>query len=139
MSGPSRSRLLSEVAWPSASGKVNSGARAPIASMGPPEWLEIRSIIAGGRGGWARLGANSRGAGPCAVPGRGSTGAEEGFRRAPRGTPARLDLPHLGARIARLAWGGSSAGRASRSQCEGRGFDPLPLHQVFKGTFRSHR
>src|SRR6516225_861957 len=25
-------------------------------------------------------------------------------------------------------WGGSSAGRASRSQCEGRGFDPLPLH-----------
>src|SRR5882762_3353110 len=33
------------------------------------------------------------------------------------------------ARIARLAWGGSSAGRASRSQCEGRGFDPLPLHQ----------
>src|SRR5712675_2708860 len=35
------------------------------------------------------------------------------------------------ARIARLAWGGSSAGRASRSQCEGRGFDPLPLHQFF--------
>src|SRR6185437_2103337 len=29
------SRLLSEVAWPSASGKVNSGARAPIASIGP--------------------------------------------------------------------------------------------------------
>ena len=27
--------------------------------------------------------------------------------------------------------GGSSAGRASRSQCEGRGFDPLPLHQLF--------
>ena len=26
-------------------------------------------------------------------------------------------------------WGGSSDGRASRSQCEGRGFDPLPLHQ----------
>jgi hypothetical protein len=26
--------------------------------------------------------------------------------------------------------GGSSAGRASRSQCEGRGFDPLPLHQL---------
>ena len=26
-------------------------------------------------------------------------------------------------------WGGSSVGRASRSQCEGRGFDPLPLHQ----------
>ena len=26
-------------------------------------------------------------------------------------------------------WGGSSAGRASRSQCEGREFDPPPLHQ----------
>ena len=31
------------------------------------------------------------------------------------------------ARISNL-WGGSSVGRASRSQCEGRGFDPLPLH-----------
>src|SRR6266478_668802 len=28
------------------------------------------------------------------------------------------------------AWGRSAAGRASRSQCEGRGFDPLRLHQV---------
>ena len=28
-----------------------------------------------------------------------------------------------------LQWGGSSAGRASRSQCEGREFDPPPLHQ----------
>src|SRR5207237_752997 len=26
--------------------------------------------------------------------------------------------------------GGSSAGRASRSQCEGREFDPPPLHQI---------
>ena len=26
-------------------------------------------------------------------------------------------------------WGGSSAGRASRSQCEGREFDPPPVHQ----------
>ena len=26
------------------------------------------------------------------------------------------------------SWGGSSAGRASRSQCEGREFDPPPLH-----------
>ena len=31
------------------------------------------------------------------------------------------------ARLARQ-WGGSSAGRASRSQCEGREFDPPPLH-----------
>jgi hypothetical protein len=29
-------------------------------------------------------------------------------------------------------WGGSSAGRASRSQCEGREFDPPPLHQEFQ-------
>src|SRR5207244_13273866 len=28
-------------------------------------------------------------------------------------------------------WGRSSAGRASRSQCEGRGFDPLRLHKKF--------
>ena len=27
-------------------------------------------------------------------------------------------------------WGGSSAGRASRSQCEGREFEPPPLHQI---------
>jgi hypothetical protein len=27
-----------------------------------------------------------------------------------------------------VSWGGSSAGRASRSQCEGREFDPPPLH-----------
>ncbi len=30
--------------------------------------------------------------------------------------------------IIRSRWGGSSAGRASRSQCEGREFDPPPLH-----------
>jgi hypothetical protein len=36
-----------------------------------------------------------------------------------------------------LPWGGSSAGRASRSQCEGRGFDPLPLHHLpFQGRPR---
>ncbi len=28
------------------------------------------------------------------------------------------------------AWGRSSAGRASRSQCEGREFDPPRLHQM---------
>ena len=28
-----------------------------------------------------------------------------------------------------LSWGSSSAGRAPRSQCGGRGFDPLLLHQ----------
>jgi chorismate mutase-like protein len=32
-----------------------------------------------------------------------------------------------------LLWGGSSAGRASRSQCEGREFDPPPLHQILAG------
>jgi integrase len=40
-------------------------------------------------------------------------------------------------------WGGSSAGRASRSQCEGREFDPPPLHHnlskalIFKAFFFS--
>lgn len=34
-----------------------------------------------------------------------------------------------GSRAIRFTWGGSSAGRASRSQCEGREFDPPPLHQ----------
>lgn len=29
-----------------------------------------------------------------------------------------------------ITWGGSSAGRASRSQCEGREFDPPRLHHV---------
>ena len=33
-----------------------------------------------------------------------------------------------------MSWGGSSVGRASRSQCEGRGFDPLPLHQFLLGS-----
>lgn len=28
-----------------------------------------------------------------------------------------------------IGWGGSSAGRALRSQCRGREFDPPPLHQ----------
>src|SRR6185295_6027580 len=32
-------------------------------------------------------------------------------------------------KILPLSRGGSSAGRAPRSQCGGRGFDPLPLHQ----------
>ena len=33
----------------------------------------------------------------------------------------------------RGSWGRSSAGRAPRSQCGGRGFDPLRLHHSFKG------
>ena len=35
---------------------------------------------------------------------------------------------HAARRLQSTAWGGSSAGRASRSQCEGREFDPPPLH-----------
>src|ERR1700740_2855272 len=46
--------------------------------------------------------------------------AAQGFRTA--GRPLSHGLK------CRLAWGGSSAGRASRSQCEGREFDPPPLH-----------
>src|SRR4249919_3755546 len=44
-----------------------------------------------------------------------------------------IRIPALGIGEALLvycaaSWGGSSAGRASRSQCEGREFDPPPLH-----------
>ena len=35
--------------------------------------------------------------------------------------------------IAEARWGRSSAGRATRSQCVGREFDPLRLHQLFQG------
>ena len=35
--------------------------------------------------------------------------------------------------------GGSSDGRASRSQCEGRGFDPLPLHHGLQRPARCRR
>src|SRR6266571_3363125 len=81
MSGPRLSSVLSETERSSWSGRVNSGARDPIASMYFPGCAARNSIIA-----------------------------------------------DYDARIARLAWGGSSVGRASRSQCEGRGFDSLPLH-----------
>src|SRR5690242_9128115 len=42
------------------------------------------------------------------------------------------DSPRLGpcGRMRGSPRGGSSAGRASRSQCEGREFDPPPLHQI---------
>ena len=40
--------------------------------------------------------------------------------------PARRQRP--GIDESGITWGGSSAGRASRSQCEGREFDPPPLH-----------
>lgn len=36
----------------------------------------------------------------------------------------------LKALAVRTVWGCSSAGRASRSQCEGQGFDPPHLHQI---------
>ena len=47
--------------------------------------------------------------------------------------PALIRVPPRGNGCAALLqcnslWGGSSAGRASRSQCEGREFDPPPLH-----------
>ena len=41
-----------------------------------------------------------------------------------------LRLGRLNLRGIPKSWGGSSAGRASRSQCEGREFDPPPL-QIF--------
>ena len=55
--------------------------------------------------------------------------------RARSGDDSRDRTPRQGWRAAagpdkltRVSWGGSSAGRASRSQCEGREFDPPPLH-----------
>ena len=45
-----------------------------------------------------------------------------------------LAVPHARSSISSIAWGGSSAGRASRSQCEGREFDPPPLHHALRKT-----
>ena len=54
--------------------------------------------------------------------------------RAPHevGRPGSLPRypPQAGWAIMRGSWGRSSAGRASRSQCEGREFDPPRLHQA---------
>ena len=52
------------------------------------------------------------------------------FLAAPCCTHPAARLPRTSGEttIAPLVWGGSSAGRASRSQCEGREFDPPPLH-----------
>ncbi len=44
-----------------------------------------------------------------------------------RWAPANIPRPQTC--LGRAAWGGSSAGRALRSQCRGREFDPPPLHQ----------
>ncbi len=54
---------------------------------------------------------------------RQKTGARAGFTGV---------LRHPGIDESGITWGGSSAGRASRSQCEGREFDPPPLHHYSK-------
>src|SRR5713226_6095617 len=47
-----------------------------------------------------------------------------------RRKPDFFALPEQGIAVKiALTWGCSSAGRASRSQCEGREFDPPQLHQ----------
>jgi hypothetical protein len=74
-------------------------------------------------------------------PGRGVRTVPWAARRVPRARPPRCETPRS-AKAARtldparrpailppLDWGRSSAGRASRSQCEGRGFDSHRLHQ----------
>src|SRR5258706_11421187 len=57
--------------------------------------------------------------------------------------PERCPRAAYCGKISALRRGGSSAGRASRSQCEGRGFDPLPLHHRKRaargGPCRLHR
>src|SRR5471032_527224 len=55
-------------------------------------------------------------------------GESEANKARPR--PRRFVAPPGMGYNPRPSWGGSSVGRASRSQCEGRGFDPLPLHQL---------
>ena len=45
-------------------------------------------------------------------------------------TPSGSDDPYL-----EREWGGSSVGRALRSQCRGRGFDSLPLHSFLPQRF----
>src|SRR6185437_794317 len=60
----------------------------------------------------------ARGGIPATIRGSLACNAPARRRRQPAGTPRQLKT-----------WGGSSAGRALRSQCRGRGFDPLPLHQ----------
>src|SRR6185437_10350875 len=84
MSGPFRSRLLSDVAWPSASGRVNSGARAPIASMGLSGWaLGFRLHHSRRAGWWGKAERGSR----CHLPPLSRSGA--GTTR----HPGRAEIP----------------------------------------------
>ena len=49
----------------------------------------------------------------------------------------RINIFRLPNQRAAKLWGRSSAGRASRSQCEGQEFDPPRLHQIFQWVSRS--
>src|SRR5438034_5138669 len=63
----------------------------------------------------------------------GGAGALQPPRPNPRVVASALSLrPSCGSTIILALWGRSSAGRAPRSQCGGRGFDPLRLHQIPK-------
>ena len=61
------------------------------------------------------------------------------MRQSYRARKTAVAVRQPGATMRALVWGGSSAGRASRSQCEGRGFDPLPLHHFFSGPAATDR
>jgi hypothetical protein len=52
-------------------------------------------------------------------------------------TKSSLDLQAPDLKCTPAVWGGSSAGRALRSQCRGREFDPPPLHQRVHGLVTS--
>lgn len=43
------------------------------------------------------------------------------------------------ASLTKTPWGGSSAGRALRSQCRGREFDPPPLHHIRSPSGKARR
>ena len=68
---------------------------------------------------------------PQGGPNRGQMRARSGAKRAAWQTLRKyLIMPPFN------AWGSSSVGRAPRSQCGGRGFDPHLLHHINDGPLR---
>ena len=92
--------------------------------------------------------ADKRNAPPPSLGGRENEPPRRAHFTPRQGGQLLLPVHDSGIVAACWIWGGSSAGRASRSQCEGREFDPPPLHQnsrrkslghtaVFQGFFVS--
>jgi hypothetical protein len=91
--------------------------------------LRPHAVGAGGAGG--AIGVEGAIAACIAESGKGKAGLP--VRKSLCKYPIRLLARNSQAPLqSQRIWGGSSAGRASRSQCEGREFDPPPLHQIQK-------